>query len=93
MEKGEILGQIVGYVVTAWDADFSIWRVGLTHDPGEMKKYHEEKGRSTEHWKQWKTDTVTDAQHIRFYLTRSKGMQESTSDELDARRPVYVYIF
>ena len=74
-------------------AGYNIWRIGLTHDPDERKRYWTETEKQiTIYWSQWTADSLADAQEIEAYFI-NKGMKGGTGGDLSARRAVYVYIF
>jgi len=75
------------------NSGFTIWRVGLTHDLAERKKYwRDTKGESVTHWSDWTTESLADAQDIESSFI-NKGMKGGTGGDLSARSTVYVYVF
>jgi predicted GIY-YIG superfamily endonuclease len=73
-------------------SNYSIWTIGLTHDPAERKQQHENEGKSTTYWQQWTADSLSDAQDIESYFINEKGMKGGTGGDLSSRRVVFVYI-
>jgi hypothetical protein len=72
---------------------YNIWRIGVTHDPTELKQYWKEtEKQSTTHWSQWQADSLSDALNIEAHFI-GKGMKGGTAGDLSARRTVYVYVF
>lgn len=86
--KASIISAIEGKGLT-----YKYWRVGLTHDPAERKKYWTEtEKQSTTAWSHWATDSLSDAQAIEAHFI-DKGMKGGTGGDLSAQKTVYVYIF
>jgi hypothetical protein len=52
VKKQDIINAIETRVKNSKTADYSIWRIGITHDPDERKSQHEAKGKSTKFWQQ-----------------------------------------
>jgi hypothetical protein len=72
---------------------FSIWRIGLTHDLVERKKYWKETEKeNVTYWSNWTADSLSDAQDIEAHFI-GKGMKGGTGGSLSARSIVYVYVF
>jgi hypothetical protein len=72
---------------------YNLWRIGLTHDPAERKKYWSEtEKQSTSAWTQWTAGSLPDAQDIESHFI-NKGMKGGTGGDLSAKRTVYVYVF
>lgn len=72
---------------------YSIWRIGLTHDLAERKKYwRDTEKESVDHWSNWTTDSLSDAQDIESHFI-NKGMKGGVGGNLSARQTVYVYVF
>ena len=92
MDKKSITQAIIDRVEPS-KANYSAWIIGLTHDPTERKQQHKSEGKSTEYWKQWEADSLSDAQDIESYFINTKGMKGGTGGDLRARKTVYVYIF
>ena len=71
----------------------SAWRIGLTHDPAERKKYWEEtENQNVTHWSAWEADSLLDAQAIESHFI-DKGMKGGVGGDLSAIYTVHVYIF
>ncbi len=93
MGKQNIKDAIDDRVGRSKTVNYSAWQIGLTHDPEDRKQEHEDKGRETKYWKQWKADSLSDAEDIESYFINKKGMKGGTGGSLDSRKAVYVYIF
>ena len=93
MHKKSIKQAIIVRVESSKTVDYSAWTIGLTHDPEERKQQHEADGKSTKYWKQWITNSLSDADHIESYFINTKGMKGGTGGDLSARKTVSVYIF
>jgi len=93
MDKKSIKQAIISRVESAKTVDYSLWTIGLTHDPDERKEQHENDGKSTEYWDQWIADSLSEAQDIESYFIEEKGMKGGTGGSLSATLTVYVYIF
>lgn len=89
MKKQEIINDIEAIS----DYDFSIWRIGLSHNPSDRKQEHKDEGQNTKHWKQWKADSLPDAEDIESYFINEKGMKGGTGGNLSSNKPIYIYIF
>ena len=50
MDKKSIKQAIISRVESAKTGDYSMWTIGLTHDPDERKEQHENDGKSTKYW-------------------------------------------
>jgi hypothetical protein len=71
----------------------SIWRIGLTHDLDERKRYWKDtEKQSIDYWSDWKSDSLRDAQTIEARFI-AKGMKGGTGGDLSASKTVYVYVF
>ena len=69
------------------------WRIGLTHDSDERKKYWKEtEKQSVNRWSQWQANSLSDAQDIESHFIK-RGMKGSTGGELSATKAIYVYVF
>ena len=73
--------------------DYSLWRIGVTSDSIARKKEHENKGRITKYWKQWKITSPKVAKEIESYFIIEKGMRGGLYRNLNKSKKVYVYIF
>lgn len=93
MNKMSITAAITKRVEESKEAIYSVWRIGLTHDPDERKQQHENDGKATTHWNQWIADSLSDAEDIESYFINDKGMKGGTGGNLSAGTKVYVYIF
>ena len=72
---------------------YSVWRIGLTHDLAERKRYWTDTEKeSTGLWADWQADSLSDAQDIERHFI-NKGMKGGTGGDLRLYKPVYVYIF
>ena len=72
---------------------YSIWRIGLTHDLNERKKYWKEtEEQNIDHWADWQADSLTDAQDIESYFI-NQGMKGGTGGDMSARKTTYIYVF
>lgn len=89
--KASIIAEIAAKVLPI--GGYSVWRIGLTHDPAERKQYWTEK-ESTACWSQWQADSLSDAQAIEsHFINNDKGMKGQTGGDLSPWSPVYVYVF
>lgn len=93
MKKQDIMDAIVSRIESSKTIDYSTWRIGLTHDPDDRKQQHENEKRSTKYWKQWRADSLSDAEQIESYFIKEKDMKGGTGGDLDASKTIYVYIF
>jgi len=93
MDTKSIKRAIIDRVESAKTVDYSAWTIGLTHDPAERKQQHQADGKSTKYWKQWATDSLSDAQDMESYFINTKDMKGGTGGDLSARKKIYVYIF
>ena len=88
MKKADIVSAIEKKV-----SNYSIWRIGLTHEPDERKAYWKDtENQSVKYWSQWQADSLSDAQDIEAAFIK-KGMKGGTGGDLSAYRTVYVYVF
>ena len=72
---------------------YSAWRIGLTHDPEERKKYWSEtEKQNVALWSQWQADSLSDAQDIEAQFI-NKGMKGGTGGDLSSYKTVHVYMF
>jgi hypothetical protein len=70
------------------------WRIGLTHDPVERKKYWgESQKENIVLWKQWQADSLSDAHEIEAYFIHTVGMKGGTGGDLTYGKAVFVYVF
>ena len=71
----------------------SAWRIGLTHDLAERRRYWKDtENQSVSHWVGWEADSLSDAQAIESHFI-DKGMSGGTGGDLSAQITVYVYVF
>ena len=71
----------------------SAWRIGLTHDLAERKKYwRDTENQDVSDWSTWEADSLSDAQAIESHFI-DKGMKGGVGGDLSAIYTVYVYIF
>jgi hypothetical protein len=89
--KATLVAEIVAKVR---DTKYVIWRIGLTHDLAERKKYWSEtEDEIIKYWSDWEADSLSDAQEIESYFINENHMKESAGGELSPHRTVYVYVF
>ncbi len=93
MDKETIKQAIIQRVRNAKKVAYSIWQIGLTHDPEGRKEQHRNEGRNVQYWQQWVTDSLADAEEIESFFINKKGMKGGTGGDLSQYRTVYVYIF
>jgi len=75
------------------DTKLSAWRIGLTHDLAERKKYWKDtEDQNVSSWVAWEADSLSDAQTIESDFI-DKGMKGGVGGDLSAQKTVYVYIF
>ena len=87
--KSSILATIQGIAGT----DYSVWRIGLTHDLAERKAdWRDTEKQDVTHWHSWLADSLSDAQDVERHFI-NKGMEGGTGGDLYAYKTVYVYIF
>jgi hypothetical protein len=87
--KATIMSEIASKVGTSPSA----WRIGLTHDLAERKKYWRETSNlDVSHWTTWRAASLSDAQHIENHFI-NKGMKGGTGGDLSPMSTTYVYIF
>jgi hypothetical protein len=73
---------------------YASWRIGLTHDLAERKKYWgEAQGKNVSSWKNWTADSLSDAQDVETYFINEKMMKGGTGGDLSSNKTVYVYVF
>jgi hypothetical protein len=72
---------------------YSSWRIGLTHDPEERKKYWRfTEAQDIDRWSEWQANSLAEAEDIALSFA-DKGMQGGPSGNLSRYKPVYVYVF
>jgi hypothetical protein len=73
--------------------EYNIWRIGLTDDLVDRKKYWKEtENLIVAYWSDWKADSLSDAQDIEAHFIR-KGMKGGTDGDLSPQKPTFVYVF
>ncbi len=88
--KGVIMAGINARVGTT---QYRSWRIGLTHDLVERKKYWGETEKlNITYWTDWTADSLSDAQDVEAHFIKL-GMQGGTGGDLSSKKTVYVYIF
>ena len=71
----------------------SLYRIGLTHDLDERKRYwRDTENQNVKYWSDWQADSLSDAQDIERHFI-NKGMKGGTGGDLSAYKTVYVYVF
>ena len=93
MKKQDIIDAIDARINSMKEPDYTVWRIGLTHDLATRKQQHEDEGRNTKHWKEWDANSLDDAEAIETDFINTKKMKGGTGGDLDARKNMYVYIF
>ena len=84
---------IMSEVTTKAGSALSAYRIGLTHDAVERRKYwRETEKQDTSYRKQWTANSLADAQDIEAHFI-NKGMKGGVGGNLSPRQTVYVYIF
>ena len=72
---------------------YSAWRIGLTHDLADRKKFWgETEKQNVFHWSAWTADSLKDAQEIESFFI-NKGINGGTGGDLDSRKTTCVYVF
>ena len=84
-------------IVTAMESKvgshYGLWRIGLTHDLAERKRYWKDtENLSVDYWSDWTTDSLSDAKDIESHFI-NKGTKGGTAGDLSNSKTVYVYIF
>ena len=82
MNRQSITHSITDRVESAKLADYSLWTIGLTYFPDDRKKQ-----------RQWIADSFSDAQGVESFFINQKGMKGGTTEDLNAHKTVYIYIF
>lgn len=86
-------GIITAINSTVGNTALSAWRIGLTHDLEERKKYwRDTENQDVGHWSAWEADSLSDAQAIESHFI-NKGMKGGAGGDLSLLYTVYVYIF
>ena len=89
MDKQSIMRVIHDRVESSKNADYAVWRIGLTHDTKD--RYHYWK--NPQRWLEWEVNSLSDAQDIESYFINTMGMQGGTGGDLTAGRHIWVYVF
>jgi hypothetical protein len=85
--------EIVAAITSKCSLDYSIWRIGITHDlTGHKSYWRVTKKESVSYWEYWTAASLSDAQDIEWNFI-NKGMRCGVSENLCARSTVYVYVF
>ena len=92
MQKRSIDSAIIKRIESSKKVDYSVWRIGITHDPEERKRQHRKDGKSTTYWKQWTADSLSDAEEIESHFINDLGLEGGTGGNLSDDSTVYVYI-
>jgi len=83
---------IISEINTKVGTNHTAYRIGITHDPVERKKYWTSQ-ESTTYWKQWEADSLSDAQAIETYFIQEKKMKGGEGGDMDSKKKTYVYVF
>jgi len=84
---------IIAAIQSKVGSNYSLYRIGLTHDLAERKAYWKDTEKQTvTYWSDWTADSLPDAQDIERHFI-NKGMQGGTGGDLSANKTVYVYVF
>jgi hypothetical protein len=74
-------------------AFFSMYRIGLTHDVLERRRYWgETQGENIKHWVNWPADSLSDAQAIESHFI-NQGMKGGVGGNLTPGKTTFVYVF
>jgi hypothetical protein len=92
MTRQDIINEITSKIVPM---DFSVWRIGLTHEPHERRKYWKDTERKdVSCWTSWRADSLSDAKAIENYFVSVRGMKCAINgDDLLHSKTVFAYIF
>lgn len=72
---------------------YGLWKIGLTHDRAERKRYWKDtENLRVDYWSDWTADSLSDAQDIESHFI-NKGVKGGTGGDLSASKTVYVYVF
>ena len=87
MNKETIKSEIASKV----GSSFSLYRIGLTHDPAKRKQEWVDESKNVKYWKQWQADTLSDAQEIANGTnpldSDSDGDEVNDKDDYDPLNP------
>jgi hypothetical protein len=79
----------IDYTVRESHSTYSDWRIGMTGDPSDRRKVHQDEGRDTRLWRQWEADSEADATSVEAYFI-DKGMKGGVDGDTNGN---FVYIF
>ncbi len=71
---------------------YSYWRIGLTHDVTESKKYWRDRNQGIGNWAAWTATSLFDARKLETHFV-SQGMKCVTGGDLSQSKKTYVYVF
>jgi hypothetical protein len=72
---------------------YGLWRIGLTHDLAERKRYWKDtENLNVDYWSDWTADSLSDARDIESHFI-NKGTKGSTGGDLSISKTVYIYVF
>jgi len=84
---------IVTAIESKVGSHYGLWRIGLTHDLAERKRYWKDtEDLSVDYWSDWTADSLSDAEDIESHFN-NKGMKGGTGGDLSASKTVYLYVF
>ena len=84
---------IVTAIESKVGSHYGLWRIGITHDLAERKRYWKDtEDLSVDYWSDWTADSMYDAQDIESHFIK-KGMKGGTGGDLSNSKTVYVYVF
>jgi hypothetical protein len=84
---------IISQIKTKVANNYSAWRIGLTHDLVQRKRYWGSTcNLDISYWTAWEADSLSDAQEIESAFING-GMKGGTGGDLNSRYKVYIYIF
>jgi hypothetical protein len=90
MDKSEIVSAIRSKTMTT---KYKTWRIGITHDLFERKKYWgETEKQDVRRWTDWRADSLSDAQDIEAYFIEL-GMTGGVGGKMTPDKIAYIYIF
>ena len=90
MSERDIKDAIINRVASS---SFSAWRIGLTQDLAERKKYWKETEKEDiQYWTNWTADSLSIAQNVEAFFINEKKMKGGTGGDMSAGA-TYVYIF
>jgi hypothetical protein len=84
---------IVAEITAKVGSNQRAYRIGITHDLSERKKYWgQTEKEDVTYWKAWEAESLLDAQDIERRFI-SEGMKGGTGGDMDSRYKTYVYVF